>query len=115
MPSVESSQEVRCVDPLSLADWDELVLVHPGATIFHSRAWAQVLSATYDHQPHYLAVGDETRIDALLPLMEVRSRLTGTKAVSLPFTDVCQPLGNREPVQALYESALQFGNETAWR
>jgi hypothetical protein len=99
------SREPACLDPLST----------PGATLFHSREWAQVLSETYGHQPHYLTRGETGGLDALLPIMEVRSRWTGTKGVSLPFTDLCEPLGSAADFQALFQQALQLGRDRRWR
>jgi hypothetical protein len=80
------------VDPLTHPGWDDLVAGHPDATVFHTAAWARVLSTTYRYQPTYFASMEKNHFIALLPLMEIRSWLTGTRGVSLPFTDECLPI-----------------------
>jgi hypothetical protein len=84
--------EIRFLDPLSDPAWDALVLSHPESNVFHSSAWARVLSKSYGHRPLYLQLvrGGITR--ALVPLMEVRSPFTGRRGVCLPFSDFCGPL-----------------------
>ena len=51
-----------------------------------------------------------------MPLMEARSLLGGTRGVSLPFTDHCEPLANtREEFAELWNSALETGKARKWR
>lgn len=69
-----------------------MILQHPGCSIFHSTAWARVLSQTYGHEPLYLCCSRKNEILALIPMMEIQSRLTGRRGVGLPFTDRCDPL-----------------------
>ena len=83
-------------NPLAEPDWDTTVATLPGATFFHSRAWAEVLHGAYGLRPTYLTRGPGNARSALLPLMESESWWAGRRGVSLPFTDECQPLG-REP------------------
>lgn len=45
---------IRMVNPLSLPDWDALVMSHPDHTVFHCAAWARVLSDTYGFEPVYM-------------------------------------------------------------
>ena len=45
-----------------------------------------------DTCPSYFTAREEGRLIALLPFMEIRSWLTGTRGVSLPFTDECAPI-----------------------
>lgn len=79
------------LDP-SDAEWDRLVLTHPASSFFYSSAWARVLMRTYDHKPFYLRLTSDGQTAALLPLMEVNSRLTGRRGVCLPFSDSAGPL-----------------------
>src|SRR5215203_276127 len=69
--------EARVVDPRLDDTWDAQVLEHPEHTFFHSTAWARVLCRTYDHRPFYLRLCEHEKPLALLPLLEVSSRLTG--------------------------------------
>ena len=84
--------QIEIVDPARDPDWDRLVATHPDSTVFHRGAWAKVLSQTYRHKPFYLRCSDRSETVALIPIMEVRSVLTGRRGVCLPFTDLCRPL-----------------------
>src|SRR4029077_12922920 len=90
--TVPQAIEVKTLDPLSDPDWDHAVLSHPDCDFFHSAAWAKVLRKTYRHQPTYLHFSRQGKLVALVPMMEVRSFLTGCRGVCLPFSDFCEPL-----------------------
>ena len=97
-------------------DWNESVLDAGNASVFHSREWAQVLGETYGYEPLYICRREQGRIHLLIPLMEVASRLTGRRGVSLPFTDFCDPLfRDREEVSKAVEEVLRLGRSRGWR
>jgi CelD/BcsL family acetyltransferase involved in cellulose biosynthesis len=73
--------------------WLTFAASRPQVSVFHHPAWMSVLAECYGYHPFVVAVGDTTgRITAGLPMMEVNSRVTGRRWVSLPFTDYCPPL-----------------------
>jgi CelD/BcsL family acetyltransferase involved in cellulose biosynthesis len=73
--------------------WLAFVQGHPDATIFHHPRWLELLASTYGYRPMILTVrGARDSIVAGLPLLDVRSWLTGRRLISLPFTDYCPPL-----------------------
>jgi CelD/BcsL family acetyltransferase involved in cellulose biosynthesis len=73
--------------------WIDFVSSKPQATIFHHPAWLKSLAECYGFRPFVIAVCDASgHVQAGLPVMEVRSRLTGHRWVALPFTDYCPPL-----------------------
>ncbi len=73
--------------------WNTLVRSHAEATAFHQPEWAELLSDVYGYSSLVFAlVDDEERIVAGLPIMGIRSRLTGNRWVAMPFTDFCPPL-----------------------
>lgn len=83
--------EIKFTNPISDPDWDRLAVSHPDASFFHSAAWAEVLSKTYGHEPLYLRCFERDKLVGLVPIMEVRSPLTGRRGVCLPFTDFAVP------------------------
>ncbi|MBA2524976.1 MAG: hypothetical protein H0V18_04205, partial [Pyrinomonadaceae bacterium] len=108
--------ETRFIDPRSDETWDALVLKHPEHTFFHSAAWAQVLCRSYGHNPFYLQLCDRGTLLALLPLLEVNSRLTGRRAVCLPFSDYCGPLVfNESAPTPLQKRLLEMGRLRKWK
>lgn len=107
---------VQSVNPLEDSGWDARLANLPGATFFHSSAWARVLHETYRFRPAYFILKHEDTVRALVPLMEVNSWLTGRRGVSLPFTDECTPLGE-EPaaVRRLFREIAAYGALRGWK
>jgi len=101
---------VVTIDPLTDPRWDAFVEQHPLAWVTHTSAWANVLTASFPQlEPKYLCMVDASGIRAALPLYLVRSRLTGARLVSMPFSTLCDPLV-KEPSQVtkLLEAAEGF-------
>jgi hypothetical protein len=86
------ADRLEVVDPTRFPGWDERLSCHPDATVFHTSAWARVLSETYGYLPTYITIIEKDRLVGLLPFMEIRSWITGTRGVSLPFTDASSPI-----------------------
>jgi hypothetical protein len=106
---------IHITDPIRDSGWDRMVSDQPDASFYHSAPWARVLHDAYGYTPLYLSSGTGPT-GAILPLLEVRSRWTGRRGVSLPFTDEC-PAGGTHPAafQRLFEHARQIGVRRAWR
>jgi hypothetical protein len=106
---------MKILDPTITEGWDSLVRELPGASFFHSAAWAKVLKRSYGYQPLYF-VKEEGCLSAVIPLMEVSSFLTGKRAVSLPFTDYCEPLApHNEVSKVLFDAIIQEGKKRGWK
>ena len=86
------ADRLEVVDPTRFPGWDERLSHHPDTTVFHTSAWARVLSETYGYLPAYLTFLEKDQLVALLPFMEIRSWITGARGVSLPFTDESSPI-----------------------
>jgi FemAB-related protein (PEP-CTERM system-associated) len=67
------------------ARWDQFVQRCPDATFFHRAGWQQVIEEGFNHRTWFLYAEADGRIDAILPLAQVRSRLFGHTLASLPF------------------------------
>lgn len=117
--------DLKIVDPAEVPDWDGRLLRTPGHSFFHTAAWARVLETSYRYRPAYI-VGFEDgsgadadaggRMEVLMPFMTVSSALTGTRGVSLPFTDQCPPLAaTPELFRSAFDRALEFGKARRWR
>jgi lipid II:glycine glycyltransferase (peptidoglycan interpeptide bridge formation enzyme) len=89
--------KIRYIDPTIDSRWDQFVADQKQSTIFHISAWARVIKDTYGYQPYYYVLEDDAgQIKAAMPFYLIRSRLTGNRLVSLPFSDYCCPLGDEE-------------------
>jgi hypothetical protein len=112
----EESLQMRIIDPIQNPGWDLVVALHRDAGCFHTSAWAKVLHKTYKHQPFYLQFSRGRRLAALIPLMEVRSALTGRRGVCLPFSDVCEPLiFDPHVAYAVRDCLVRFAHERRWK
>jgi Acetyltransferase (GNAT) domain len=86
----------KIIDPSEIKNWDELILNFPDYSFFHSSSWSNVMRDTYNYTPSYFVIIENGILKAAVPLMIVNSSLTGNRAVSLPFSDYCEPLLQKE-------------------
>jgi len=85
--------DLYTVNPLTDPRWESFVGSHPSATVFHQRGWLEALAATYGYEP--IAFCDSSSGEPLrsaVVFCDVSSWVTGTRLVSLPFSDHCTPL-----------------------
>jgi hypothetical protein len=84
------------IDPMLDRRWDELVASHPMASIFHHKGWLEALVRTYGYRPMVLTSASEgERLSDGIVFCEVKSWITGSRLVSLPFADHSEPLLNK--------------------
>lgn len=85
---------IQTIDPLQDDRWVRFVDSHPSATVFHTREWLACLSRTYGYDvAGIVRTASSGEISSALPLCTVKSWLTGTRTISVPFADHCEPLG----------------------
>jgi len=77
--------QVRELAPSDMARWDEFALACPTATFFHRAGWKTVIERAFGHRTHFLLAEADGKIQGVLPLAEIRSRLFGHSLSSLPF------------------------------
>lgn len=83
------------LDPLLDPRWDQLVASHPLASVFHTRGWLRALTMTYGFRPVALtSSGSCEQLSDGVVFCEIRSRITGARLISLPFSDHSQPMLN---------------------
>jgi FemAB-related protein (PEP-CTERM system-associated) len=76
---------VRPARDSDAAAWDAFVLGLPEATFFHRYGWKRVIARAFGHRTHFLLAERDGRIEGVLPLAEMKSRLFGHSLVSTPF------------------------------
>lgn len=107
---------VEHVDPLRDPRWPDLVARHPDGGVFHGVGWLRALQRAYGFDPVALttAGADEELSDGIV-LCRVSSRLTGSRLVSVPFADHCQPLWTPATAGALASAAAELARTTRCR
>jgi len=89
------------------SEWCRFLKDCPGATIYHTPEWKRFLEQTFQYKPHYLFATDNSgNVVGLLPLFHVRSRLTGNRLCSVPFSHECGCLGDQEVCATLVDEAI---------
>lgn len=81
------------IDPLNDPRWAQFVQVHPRATIFHTPGWLETLRRTYGYECFGLTTTKPgAELTNGMVFCRVTSWLTGSRWVSVPFADHCDPL-----------------------
>ena len=81
------------IDPLADARWPALVGRSPQASIFHTAGWLDAVRRTYGYVPvAYTTSAPSQPLTNAVVVSQVRSWLTGSRLVSGPFADHCDPL-----------------------
>lgn len=97
------------IDPLKDARWDPFVDAHPYGTLYHNSSWLRVIRLSYRQlEPlAFILEDNHSRIASALPFCLIKSRLTGNRVVSLPFTSYCDPLvSGKEDFSLLLDAVL---------
>jgi hypothetical protein len=104
------SSNIQYIEPLRDPRWAKFVEHSPSASVFHSVGWLRALRATYGFEPIAVTTsGQRKELKNVLLFCAVRSWLTGSRFVSLPFSDHCEPLvENGEELRRLVESVEQI-------
>lgn len=98
-----------CKDP---ALWDAFVDGFCEATNYHLWAWKEVIEETYGHKGYYLVATAEKKIEGVLPLFWMRSRIFGRFLISIPFFSYGGVLAKTtEARQALLDRAIELARD----
>jgi hypothetical protein len=85
--------------------------------MFHSSPWLKALNQTYDYEVvGYTTSAPGEELENAMVFCRVESWLTGRRLVSLPFSDHCEPLVDREEdLQVLVAWLEQETRREKWR
>jgi len=106
---------VHTFNPLEDHRWTELVESHPDSSVFHTSSYLEALRRTYGYAPTvYTTSSREEPLANGVVLCRVSSWLTGSRLVSVPFADHCQPLvtatGDLTAILAAVRRTVEEGN-----
>ena len=108
--------ELEIINPLQHRGWNDLLISAPGYSFFHSESWARVLYESYRYNPLYFTLVDKDKLLALIPVMEIKSILTGRRGVSLPFSDYCEPIiAQNIQFQDMMNYVIGYGKKAGWK
>jgi CelD/BcsL family acetyltransferase involved in cellulose biosynthesis len=97
------------VDPIADPRWSEFIDRDNRAGLFHSPGWLLALRQTYDYEPVVLTTSPPSQPLANgLVFCRIKSWFTGTRLVSLPFSDHCEPLvdADEDPGEFINPAAM---------
>jgi hypothetical protein len=104
-------ETISLSDKPALSSWDAYAGSHPHSTPSHLSFWLNAICTTYSFAPLlYVAKNDAGEIVGVFPLFKIVSHLTGTRVVSIPFSDYGGPLGNDPGVEAEMIRHMQAEN-----
>lgn len=90
------------LNPLQDWRWQSFVDRHPRASVFHTTQWLEALRRTYGYEPVvYTTTPPATELSNGVVFCRIRSWLSGTRLVSLPFSDHCEPLATSDELAEL--------------
>ncbi|MBC8181589.1 peptidoglycan bridge formation glycyltransferase FemA/FemB family protein [candidate division KSB1 bacterium] len=108
--------KLQYINPIIYKNWDDHIKTLKNTSFFYSSFWAKVLHQSYGYVPMYFAEISKNRLNFLLPLMEIKSRITGNRAVSLPFTDHCDPIiPDKSYFKNFLNDIVVFGENGGWK
>ena len=85
------------IDPIIDRRWTQFVEKHPQASVFHTAPWLEALRRTYGYTPMALtSCGPGSQLMDGIPFCKVKSWISGSRLVSLPFSDHCRLLVKKE-------------------
>jgi len=104
------------LDPMLDGRWDELVASHPRASVFHQKGWLKALARSYGYRPLVLtSTAPGERLADGIVFCEIKSWITGSRLVSLPFADHAEPLLNESGSMELTEWLQSQCREQNWK
>ena len=86
--------EVNILVASKADEWNDLVERTPYASAYHLWEWGEALSSTYGYQKYYLTATHNHEVVGLFPLVHVKSRIFGSRLISVPFCEYGGPLAD---------------------
>ena len=94
------------------SDWDDFVLSRDDSAFFHRSAWRTVAQQAFGHTPHFLEARRAGALAAVLPLVEVKSRIFGHSLISNAFCVGGGPLAvDDDALAEILDQAAQLGRK----
>ena len=93
--------ELHNLSNSDIPEWDDFVQKCENSTFYHQIGWKNIIERTYGHKSYYIIGKEDSKIVGVLPLFLIKSRLFGSKVVSVPFGPYGGPLANDVDIRQL--------------
>jgi CelD/BcsL family acetyltransferase involved in cellulose biosynthesis len=104
------------LNPLQDPRWQSFVDRHPRGSVFHTPYWLEALHRTYGYEPVvYTTTPPGKELLNGIVFCRIRSWLSGSRLVSLPFSDHCEPLADAEDMAELMDWLKVSRNRKRWK
>jgi Acetyltransferase (GNAT) domain len=111
---ISPSMQGFSFNPLTDDRWPKLLSSHPRASVFHTREWLSALQQTYHYDPiGFTTCPPGSDLTNGTVFCRIRSVLSGSRLVSLPFSDHCEPLAANDNELNLLLSSLSTHPESS--
>ena len=111
-----SGANLEIVDPTAHPDWDECLLRGGDEDFFHTAAWGRVLGQSYGYRPLHFVMREKAAVAFCMPFMAVSSPWTGSRGISLPFTDRCAPFFREAGhLSEAVNEVKEYGRTHGWK
>lgn len=80
------------INSICADNWNSFVETHPLGTVYHHRAWHEVIEKTYGFKTDYFISEADGKIISAVPLVLASNLISGKRFISYPFSDSCDPL-----------------------
>jgi CelD/BcsL family acetyltransferase involved in cellulose biosynthesis len=108
--------EFNIIDPLADERWGDFAAKHPKASVFHQPGWLEALARTYGYDVFALtSTATGSALTDGVVFCRVSSWITGTRAVSLSFSDHCEPLMSADQIPELCRYLAERCGRQGWK
>jgi hypothetical protein len=102
---------INIVKNVKEKEWKSFLNKCDEATIYHTPEWKQFMEKTFGYKSEYLFAKDESgNIIGFLPLFYIKSKLTGNRLCSVPFSHTCDYLGEKEVEDQLIKEGIYLSS-----
>jgi lipid II:glycine glycyltransferase (peptidoglycan interpeptide bridge formation enzyme) len=104
------------LNPLLDRRWQTFVDRHARASVFHTTQWLEALRRTYGYEPVvYTTSPPASELSNGVVFCRIRSWLSGSRLVSLPFSDHCEPLASANELAELMDWLRASRHRKHWK
>jgi CelD/BcsL family acetyltransferase involved in cellulose biosynthesis len=104
------------LNPLQDPRWQSFVDRHPHGSVFHTTYWLEALRRTYGYEPvvYTTTLPGKELLNGIV-FCHICSWVSGSRLVSLPFSDHCEPLADAHDLVEVMEFLSASRQRKRWK